>query len=190
MRSIQKISQFNENVKELLSLDFSKYVKTNRGIGTTIYGDGREPKTEWPSEDSVGNFVSTLRFFMNDGREKISIRCLSLYYQYIDIPRSFKTKYNQIRKSFNCFLDSGTRTRYSKVPNLTNRRLIELFMWGKYVHQNEYRVRELNELRNTIGFLDLHRELRITLWTVLNFLEDFYSLNSQVLNYFDSKSSP
>ena len=189
VNSIQKISQFNENVKELLTLDFSEYVKTNRSIGTTIFGDGHEPETEWPSEDSVGNFVRILRFLMNDGSEKISIRCLSQYYHNLDIPESFKTKYNQIRRSFNSFLDSSTRTRYVKVSNLTNRRLIELFMWGKYVHQNEYRVRGLNDLRNKIGFLDLHRELRITLWDVLDFVEVFYSLNSQVLNYVDSKSS-
>jgi hypothetical protein len=67
---ISKINQFNDNVKELIKLDFSSYVKTNRGIGTTYYGNGRKPKTEWPSEDSVGNFMRILRFLMYDGTEK------------------------------------------------------------------------------------------------------------------------
>ena len=32
---IKKIRQFNYNVKELLTLDFSNYVRNNKGIGTT-----------------------------------------------------------------------------------------------------------------------------------------------------------
>ena len=92
---IKKISLFNYNVKKLLSLEFINYVR-KKGIGTTWYGNGRKPKTEWPSEDSVGNFMRILRFLMYDGTEQFSIRCLATYYNDLTIPNNFKIKYKQI----------------------------------------------------------------------------------------------
>jgi len=183
---IKKIRQFNNDVKELLTLDFSNYVRKNKGIGTTWYGNGRKPKTEWPSEDSVGNFMRILRFLMYDGREQFSIRCLATHYNDLTIPNNFKIKYNQLRASFNNYLDSNTRTKYAKEPKLTNRKLIKHFMYAKYIHQNEHQVKRLNQLLETLGHLELHRELRITLWDVLDYLEMFSILNTQVLEYLES----
>jgi len=183
-----KIAQFNDNVTEILTLDFKEYLKTNRSIGTTIYGDGRKPKTDWPSEDSVGNFVRMLRFFMNDGEEeRISIRCLGFYFHFLEIPDSMKVNFVHLRDGFNNYLDSRTRTKYVKEPHLTNRVLIDTFMWGKYVHQNDAKVRKRKLLENKFGYNEIHREFRITLWDVLDYIEAFYELNKRVLNYLDTR---
>jgi len=43
----------------------------------------------------------------------------------------------------------------------------------------------LNQLLEKLGYLELQRELRITLWDVLDYLELFYALNTQVLKYLE-----
>lgn len=188
--STKKIIQFNNNVEELLALDFKKHITNKRSIGTKIYGDGlTKPETNWPSEDSVGNYTRILRFILTDGQEeKISIRCLDEYYQDLDIPTEFKTSMSHLREQFNLYLDSGTRTKYTKEPELTNRKLIDAFMWGKYIHQVSPHIDYLDYLEKKLGKRSIHQEYRITLWDVLDYIELFYSLNTQVLEYIEKNN--
>ena len=185
---LNKLREFNKNVTELFHLEFYSYLRENRSLGICVGGKNNPGlKTYFPSEDSTRSFILLVRLVTRDGTEKISFHCLSQYYDSLPVPETYRGAYHSLHKSLNDYLDSSPMTIFTKIPGLTNRRLLNVYLYGKYAHFEEKKKKTLEQWNKLVAYPSLYREFLAVLWGIMDYMEDIRNLNEKTISYLQSK---
>lgn len=184
---IKAIKLFNEKARILQEGNFYNYLKEHKSIGIKIGGKlAPGVETNYPDEEAIRSFLLTFRFFIRD-RDGCSFRCLGMIYPQLPIPSELKEKYKQIRNSINNFLDSNTHAKISQIGVITNRELLENFMYGHYVHVNQKKKQILDKwLRSKFTELFLKYEFCCILSGISDIIPYIVDINNKALEYLSS----
>lgn len=131
---LQRLALFEAQAQRLLG---SSFLATMLGTATGFQCSGgitqpTELTVRGPTEESVAAFVLTLRFFLHDGREKISFRAMAELYEAVASP-TLAAQFRQLRDSVNRFLDSDTIVEFDG-EKITRRRVVDVFLNGGLAH--------------------------------------------------------
>ena len=134
---------FNEKADKLLSLSFVKEL-THPKTGILLSGAKNEKGSldltvarKGPSRESIDAFVLTFRFFIQDN-ENSSFKNIASVYEKLDNDEFSKSGFIAARKYINDFLDSPNGLNIShNGRRLTNRDILETFVYGGLAHANE-----------------------------------------------------
>lgn len=198
MESIDKqvvaLELFNEKAKKLLSLSFlKKMTDPKSGILITV-GKADDPfgltiTRKGPSQESVDAFVLTFRFFIQDN-EISSFKNIANIYDNLVKDQFSKNLFNTARNQLNQFLDSPNKLGivYDN-QGLTNRTIMETFIYGGLAHANKEKqkmFKELMAIPSTASLLDA--SFKLVLGKVLNIIHYVAIVNDGVIKELKNNS--
>lgn len=190
IKIIKALRLFNEKAEKLSRLSFiHKVIHPDSGvtISSQRRNDGfyeQNHERRGPEEESIDAFVLTFRFFIQDN-EQISFRNMDKYYTKAPIEEGLKTRFAEVRKDINEFLDRSAEINFIYNNELlTNRRIMETFIYGGMSHANEAK-KELYDEWMKISFTKVVLEYEFTNIIAMIFKTILYikTLNEQSLQH-------
>ena len=190
IKIIKALRLFNEKAEKLSRLSFiHKVIHPDSGVTISsqrrndgFYEQNHERRS--PEEESIDAFVLTFRFFIQDN-EQISFRNMDKYYTKAPIEEGLKTRFAEVRKDINEFLDRSAEINFIYNNELlTNRRIMETFIYGGMSHANEAK-KELYDEWMKIPFTKVVLEYEFTNIIAMIFKTILYikTLNEQSLQH-------
>lgn len=189
---IKKLQFFNDKAKKLLSSSYTssimqqkysiRYRKTKKAGSISI-------KVNNPTDESLDAFILTLRMFMQDS-DPISLRNMSKIYTNIPTRQKNKKVFEGYRKELNEYLDSSMHVILKDTKHevhvedrgLTNRRILETFLYGSLAHLNKRRVVEFTKwYNNKLLWFFVQRSFQSTLTRFIKTIRKIRALNNKVL---------
>lgn len=181
---IKNLTFFNEKAARLERSSFTQIV-SNQKTGISISWNADEMQELQiqrlgPNEDSVDAFVLTFRLFIQDN-ERTSFRKMAVLYEEINVAEELKDRFRKARKELNEFLDSNSMVRFNDT-NLTNRHILDTFIYGGLSHANEIKKEEYDNWMAS-PFLNplLQNEFLYVLSKVFRVVYYVRDLNNEVL---------
>jgi hypothetical protein len=146
---LNALQLFNEKSAELRASRFFEMAR-HQNVGINISFGVDLPMTvarTGPDEEAVRAFMLTFRFFIQDN-ERCSIRKVAAVYDRLDVPEERKKLVAQARADLNAYLDRPTFIQIGvEKAKVTNRRLLDVFLYGTLAHTNEEKQRVLESWR-------------------------------------------
>ena len=148
---ISALKLYNEKSNELLELSFLKTI-TNPKAGVTISGHLKDSgeyeinsEIRGPSKEAIQAFVLTFRYFIQNN-ESISFKNISELYNVANIDAELKKQFESARIELNNMLDSSNfmNLKYNN-EILSNRKIMDVFIYGALAHANPQKYRLYNE---------------------------------------------
>jgi hypothetical protein len=143
-QQINDLKLFNEKAAKLESCSFTKKAFSQEtGVSTLIKNEGQSLcriERRGPDGESIDAFVLTFRFFIQNS-EKSSFRNMVLTYEKILVSDEIKLKFKEAYKYINDLLDSKSFFNIDGVI-LTNRHILDTFIYGGLSHANENKKKE------------------------------------------------
>lgn len=136
---------FNEKAEKLARLSFME--KMNQpDVGVTITfenlksgGSSVIQQRRGPREEETDAFVLTFRFFIQDN-EETSFRKMEQHYLAAPINHALKQRFVDLRRDINHYLDETVGINENG-EELTNRKIMDVFIYGGLSHANEEKRR-------------------------------------------------
>jgi len=134
-------SRYAQEVQQPISVSVDFHVKE---------GSATSSRTG-PDEEPVKAAILTLRFFCQDN-EHISLRNMSIFVSGLQVGQSLKDEFTTIRDKFNCYLDHVHGPPQFQIDGhmITNREILEAFLYGKYAHDTQHET--IDEWEKLISF--------------------------------------
>lgn len=180
---INKLTEFNKFANELFDLDFVKKLK-NSGYSMR-WERGKRFSTEWrgPSDQEIKAFVNDIRRFFQKGRikETLKIHRLIPVYQLEVIDKVEKDIFNKQISELEKF-NKKTTNHIVNGENLTNERVLEVFLYGKYSHRTEG-TKEIHDKWEEISpmYISLKNEFITILTVYLGLVNNVVYANKKVI---------
>jgi hypothetical protein len=157
--NIDKLKLFNEMAETLLRRDFITQVfRPNHGVTLQFHSD--KPLTyekRGATEEAILAVVASLRFFVQD-RDGISFGQMADIYECLPVEEKAKQSARHAADSFESYFASPAGFTIDGM-SITNKRLFDVFMYGKLVHANADKKREYEKWMNH------HSAVAPLLWT-------------------------
>lgn len=183
---LEILKLFNAKVDRLRQSLFLQYIMREKKFSVNLSakrGEQVEVKTRLPSQQEIGEFVLTFRFFIQDN-ERCSMRNLRKLYETMPISSKLKTEFLKLSDNLNKLLDSepqSIKINVDKEP-LTNRRIMEVFIYGDLAHANAEKAKVFAEWkRNPLFFSFLEFQFNNILEAVLRALGYAKQLNENAI---------
>jgi hypothetical protein len=135
------INLFNEKATRIEQLSFSKWLSSTdiQVIIEKNDDDSLTTKSDFIDLEAIEAFALTFRFFMQNN-ESSSFGRLSETFKKIEIASDIQTRYEEIRKRLNAFLDSKS---IANAPNfIAYREVVDIVLYGNLAHANKTRKSE------------------------------------------------
>ena len=155
---LKRMILFHEKVDKLKRSTFAREMFT-RATGVTLGWDERKGESveiRGPNEESTEAMVLTLRFMMQNNDE-ISLANMAELYEALPSKSVHKANFLDARRKINAQLDQPTPLRHQttdpktkKVVRdeiLTNRRVLDLVIYGEKAHLNPEKAEHVRQLR-------------------------------------------
>jgi hypothetical protein len=100
-----------------------------------------------PTDEQIDAFVLNLRLFIQSGEcggENISFRRIAVSFATLPLSADIKTEFARLRDDLNRWLDSQSLLGFGGEP-LSNRRILEVFVYGDLAHINSAEKRSTHE---------------------------------------------
>lgn len=161
MANLNKIAKafrlFNEKADKLARLSFlDKMNHPDSGVSMSFNAEEGEFIKEirrGPEEEAIDAFVLTFRYFIQDN-EATSFANMERFYLEAPLDSGLQQKFIAIRKEVNEYLNKPTNMKLN-AETFTNRRLMEIFIFGGFSHANEEKRRVYKTLMGSMGGLFL-----------------------------------
>lgn len=180
--AIRWLTEFNARAAELRESRFSQVIFTTETTVRIHYtsGAGITTTSSGPDDEAVKALVLTLRFF-KEKKERISVLAMSELYEDLPIPEELKQEWRTNRIAFNKMLDEETFiTEDGIVP--TQRRILEVFLYGKLAHMNEERYETHRMWLNIPPMYNIKYYLFLQiLGAFINYIHLFSEINDRTL---------
>ena len=180
---IDKLTEFNKFASELFDLDFVKKLK-NSGYSMK-WEKGKGFSTEWrgPNDQEIKVLVNDIRRFFQKGKikETLKIHKLIPIYQLDIIDDSEKNIFNKQISELNKF-NKKTTNHIINGEDLTNERVLEVFLYGKYSHRTEG-TKEVHDKWEEIPpiYISLKNEFITILAVYLGLINNIIYVNKKVI---------
>lgn len=143
-QQINDLKLFNEKAAKLESCSFTqKAFNQETGISTLIKNE-EQPlcriERRGPDDEAIDAFILTFRFFIQNN-EKSSFGNMALTYEKLFISEENKLKFKEAYNYINDMLDSKSVFNVDGII-LTNRHILETFIYGGLSHANEDKKKE------------------------------------------------
>jgi len=129
--AVQRLGHFNRKAARLSSSKFISAVVAQRPVFRLSTGD-RCPEAVVPDADATEAVVLTLRMFLQDEPDLISLRKIAQLYDEIALPQYLREAFDNIRSAFNNYLDEVCI--HLDAQPLTRRNLLDVFLYGELAH--------------------------------------------------------
>jgi len=182
LTDLEVLKLFNEKVTHLQGLSITKYLKSQQ-VGALVEfqkGKGWDSIFIGPESEQIDAFVLTMRFFIQNN-ETTSIG--NMRERYVSLPISGSTRKHvlSIISELNEFLDGKTNISIDESGPLTNRQVMELFVWGSRAHANT-KKREIHQaLSETAFFPILEVDFQIIIHAFLVALDRLKEVNESIV---------
>jgi len=179
---LESMRLFNEKVNVLRASSFAREMFTKQTGLTISYREGvTRTEVRGPGQDAINAAVLTLRFFIQDN-ERTSLRNMA------DTFGPYRERSDRVdaflsgRRTINEFLDAATEPGIVIGQEvLTNRRVLELVVYGERAHSNETSRKKMKPIRaNPIVSAIVENEFNYIVSHILNALF-FFQVQNQVL---------
>lgn len=147
--NLRRMQLFNDKVNELRQSSFVWNMVT-RPSGVTVSwraGQG-QPTAEvrGPGEESIKSMILDVRFMMQNDPQ--SLRNMAELYERLPTDSPHKTNFLKVRADINAYLDRKVESAIIRnQEELTNRRVLELILYGEKAHTNPDKQAVLDSLR-------------------------------------------
>ena len=183
-RFLNSLKLFNEKALKLTNCSFTKNVFGQK-TGVKICAERGKPVEVirfGPDQEAIDAFVLTFRFFIQDN-EKSSFRNLAKIYKKLSIPEAKKRQFSEARNALNEFLDSTPPIQFNILgETLTNRRILEVFIYGGLAHANPEKKRIYDQWISISPLQPLLiNQFIVILAKVLNIILYVAKLNAEVI---------
>lgn len=194
MADLDKIAKafrlFNEKADKLERLSFlEKMNHPDSGVSMSFNAEEGEFVKEvrrGPEEEAIDAFVLTFRYFIQDN-ERTSFGNMEKFYLEAPLDPALQQKFVKIRKEVNEYLDKPTNLTFNN-ETLTNRRLMEIFIFGGFSHANEEKRRIYKTLMGSMGGLLFENEFLRILRNIHVAIAYMKSLNEEALKHLPGPS--
>jgi hypothetical protein len=194
MADLDKIAKalrlFNEKADKLARLSFlDKMNHPDSGVSISFNRDEGEfvkEERRGPEEEAIDAFVLTFRYFIQDN-EATSFANMEKFYLEAPLDADLQQKFVTIRKEVNEYLNKPTNLKLNE-ESLTNRRLMEIFIFGGFSHANEEKRRIYKTLMGSMGGLFFENEFLRILRNIHIAIAYIKTLNEEALKHLPGPS--
>lgn len=194
MADLDKIAKafrlFNEKADKLARLSFlDKMNHPDSGVSMSFNAEEGEFVKEvrrGPEEEAIDAFVLTFRYFIQDN-EATSFANMERFYLESPLDPGLQQKFVNIRKEVNEYLNKPTNLKLNE-ETFTNRRLMEIFIFGGFSHANEEKRRLYLTLMGSMGGLFFENEFLTILRNIQVAIAYMKSLNEEALKHLPGPS--
>lgn len=181
---------FNEKADKLVRLSFlDKMNHPDSGVSISFNAEEGEFVKEvrrGPEEEAIDAFVLTFRYFIQD-KEATSFANMEKLYLGAPLDPGLQKKFVTIRKEVNEYLNKPTNLKLNE-ETFTNRRLMEIFIFGGFSHANEEKRRVYKTLMGSMGGLLFENEFLRILRDIHIAIAYMKSLNEEALKHLPGPS--
>jgi hypothetical protein len=177
---------FNEKTEKLLTSRFVRYLIEQKPISFKYdfqKGKGIEITKEMQDEDNIDAIVLTVRFFIQDN-EDCSFHNVAEAYEKLPLSQELKNEYRNARMKLNDFLDSvGQIAITIKEEEITNRRILDIFVYGDLAHKNNPIKRKVFEewMKDEVAMEFLKYRFCLILMTIWEVIQDVRAINIRAI---------
>lgn len=109
-----------------------------------------------PDDEAIDAFILTYRFFTMDN-EKTSFRSIAKNIDSMDVSQKWKDSFTSARTNLNLYLDTmyGIFVIHGIENKISNRDLVDIFLYGGLAHANQPKMVERFELLRNTPMFDL-----------------------------------
>ena len=191
--AIRCLNRFNEKAELLSTFSFLKKAFAP-GAGATLH---YEPGRAWQEKrgadkESTAAFALVLRFFVQ-WKDGIHLEQIKDLYQEMPLPENDKSLVVEILKKYNAFLDSTGNPEFAiNSEKITNRMVLETFLYGELAHLNKDKVETYKKWRSGPAALLLESQFEYAVGVVTQFISRLAEMNVeaiQVLEYLPTQES-
>ena len=191
--AIQLLNRFNEKAELLSTFSFLKKAFAP-GTGATLHF---EPGRAWQEKrgadrESTAAFVLVLRLFLQP-RDGIQLEQIKDLYQEMPLPENYKSLVAENLKTLNAFLDSTGNPEFAiNGEKITNRMVLETFLYGDLAHLNKDKVETYKRWRSGPAALLLESQFEYAVGVVTQFISGLAEMNVeaiQVLEHLPTQGS-
>ena len=141
---IDALRLFNTKADDVLNSSMLDEL-SKHGTGVAYDDDGNVEKKHGPTADHIKAFVLDFRFFIQDN-ERCSFRNLARLYQDAPVEAWLKKNFESARDYIQTYLDApGSLEDKYKGDIVSNRELLDTFLYGGLAHANKNKERLFNE---------------------------------------------
>lgn len=170
---------FNDTVNRLRRSKFAHHMAT-KPTGLTISGRTGEPikaGIRGPDEDAVNAMILALRLVKQN--DPTSLRRMAELYQRLPVKSEHKTNFLDARSKINTYLDQDSELLYERhhrktgkvvySERFTNRRVLDLVIYGERAHTNAKLRAIVQDLRETnVTSVLLDNTFNVMAWEFLD----------------------
>lgn len=134
---VDQLNRFNRKAQRLRATNFTKWMKKNQ-LTASVSLMGEKSKSRVPSSDSIEAFVLTFRFFIQR-RDGISFDEIEKKYKNFLLSKSLINSLHFYFRAVKDELNKKPSVRVIGEPDIskiTNRELLEIFIYGYLSHEN------------------------------------------------------
>lgn len=178
---VKRLKEFNKFAEELFNLSF---VKKLQGSGYKINwksGAGFAAELRGPDDEAIKAFVNDIRRFFQKGEDTLKIHRLIPVYTSDLIEESEKKIFNEVMSELDEF-NKKTTNHIINGENLTNERVAEVFLYGKFAHRSKG-TKEVHDKWEEISpiYISLKNQFITILHNYLIFINNIVYANNQIL---------
>jgi hypothetical protein len=183
---INQLRSFNERAEDLIRSNFVDHIRKVKEL-MIIIDENSDGTTNVPNKEATKAFVLDFRFFIQKG-EKTSFRKMSKTYSRLPVSNEVKKKFFTARQMLNQYLDSNPEmerthgfedattdteiTFKSKGRHVTRREIINVFIYGKYAHEDDEKKRKYDSLmKNGLTALGTSLEFAMILYRIIGVIQ-------------------
>jgi hypothetical protein len=168
--ALRRLRLFNDKAEKLRRSRFFQ-MAYGEGTGATLsIGEGQPIKVvkRGADEDATAAFVLTLRFFLQP-RDRIQLEQIEQLYRHVPVPDEDSQRVAEGLSVLNAFLDRTTDFAIDGQA-ITNRMVLETFVYGDHAHANDDKRVEYQKWRSGPFNLILESHFEFVLGHVLRFI--------------------
>jgi hypothetical protein len=173
---------FNEQADVLLQSSFAAAMFDQGPVVVLRWEEGGALRATGagPDAEAMRAFALTFRMFFRDG-DGISFREMAEIYEDASIPMALRESFREARDSMNRFLDAETMFNFNG-ETITNRRLLEVFLYGGHAHMNPEKRAAYEAWRQVpVAFMLMEKRFDFTLAQVCSCIRSIRELNLHLL---------
>lgn len=180
---LQSLRLYNQKAEKLAFTRFGQTVLFE-DTGYTISARKGEPvvvQRRGPDQEAIEVFVLTFRFFVNRS-ELCSLANLEKAYGYAPVSEELKSGFRRLLRELDTYLDSPSEFAQEGGTRLTQRTILEAFLWGGLAHANPRHKRLYDQWMSYGSLSEIHwNRLIVILGNCLKIIVAIHDLNARVI---------
>jgi len=175
-----KFKEFNKEAKDIFELSFKDKLQ---GSGVNLHWSVEsgilESKLTGPDDEAIKAFCNDLRKFIQKN-DSLKIEKLVPFYLSDLVNQAHKRIFGEEISNIDNFLSSNSNHIFNG-KNYTNKEILEIFLYGKFVHRTDGQKETHDALEKTPLYLLLKNIFITILYQYLILINNLIYVNNQVL---------